>query len=234
MPLLPLKDDNPVVYIRYQYVTVSLIGACVAVFLWQLGLSEAALTRFVLDFGVSPAALLQGSEAAGRTAGLPSLFTLLTYPFLHGGWLHLIGNLLFLWVFADNVEDALGHGRFLLFYFACGIAAALAHLLLSGDSLLPMIGASGAISGVLGAYLLRHPHARVLVLAYLPIPLRLPTYVVLGLWLGVNLAQALMGGDEGVAWWAHLGGFAAGMVLVGPLSPRRGVGRRSRAAGARS
>ena len=219
MPMLPLKDDNPVVYIRFQYVTLVFIGLCLGVFIWQLGLDETALGVFMLDYGMTPVALLHPDAMA--------LLGLVSHTFIHGDWLHLLGNLLFLWVFADNIEDELGHVRFVIFYFLCGIAAALAHALLNSGSELPMIGASGAISGVLGAYLLLHPHARVLVIAYLPIPLRLPTFVVLGLWAVVNLIQALAGGDAAVAWWAHVGGFVAGVVLIGPLSPRRGMRRAS-------
>jgi membrane associated rhomboid family serine protease len=219
MPFLPLKDDNPVVRISFQYVTLGLIVACLLVFLAQLSLSEPAFEQFLRDYGVIADVLLH--PEAARDFWLPPVLTLISYTFVHADWMHLLTNLLFLWVFADNIEDELGHWRFVLFYFACGIAAVFAHVIMSADVGLPLIGASGAISGVLGAYLLLHPHARVLVVAFVPIPLRLPTYVVLGLWALLNVVNALTDDAGGVAWWAHLGGFVTGVLLVGPLTPRR-------------
>lgn len=222
MPFFPLKDDNPVVRISFQYVTVALMLVCVAVFLIQQALGGAALEQFLRDYGMTGTTLLGG---AGRDSWLPVALTLVSYTFVHADWMHLISNLLFLWVFADNIEDELGHGRFLLFYIACGIAAALAHILLSGEADLPLIGASGAISGVLGAYLLLHPHAKVLVVAFVPIPLRLPTYIVLGLWALLNVVNAFVDVGGGVAWWAHVGGLVTGILLIGPLTPRRRMSR---------
>jgi membrane associated rhomboid family serine protease len=151
--------------------------------------------------------------------------TVLTSMFLHGGWLHLLGNLLYLWIFGNNVEDAMGHGRFAIFYLLCGIIAVWAHAGWDPASTVPMIGASGAISGVLGAYLLLYPHARVLV--GIPIglyihPMRLPAVWVLGFWIFLQLFSLFFKGDDGVAWLAHLGGFVAGMALI-PLFKRRDV-----------
>jgi membrane associated rhomboid family serine protease len=146
--------------------------------------------------------------------------------FLHGSWMHLGGNMLYLWVFGNNVEDAMGHVRFAIFYLACGAVAALAQAAQEPSSTIPMIGASGAIGGILGAYLLLHPHARILVVVPFGflIPLRIPAFIVLGLWFVIQfIATASSTGDDGgggVAYWAHIGGFAAGLVLVLVLKRR--------------
>ena len=216
--LLPLKDDNPLEIIPFQYVTVGIILACVVVFLLQLA-SEGAITA---DFGMVPAALLGGETASG--APVASAFSLITSIFMHGGWMHLIGNMLYLWVFGDNIEDAMGHGRFIAFFLACGVAGGLAHALANPDSLAPTIGASGAISGVLGAYLLLHPRVKVLVMAFTWwIHIRLPAYIVLGGWIVLQIANAIWLASPGsnTAWWAHIGGFAAGMALIVPLHRKR-------------
>jgi membrane associated rhomboid family serine protease len=139
--------------------------------------------------------------------------------FLHGGWMHIIGNMLYLWIFGNNVEDAMGHRRFIVFYLLCGIAAALAQALPNPSSEVPMIGASGAISGVLGAYLLLYPHARVLVVIpifFYPYTVRIPAGWVLGFWFLMQVASSLSAPEQqgGVAWSAHIGGFVAGMALI--------------------
>ena len=152
-------------------------------------------------------------------ARAPAVLTLVTSMFLHGGFMHLAGNMLFLWVLGDNVEDAMGHKRFVAFYLVCGIAAALAHATVEPGSRIPMIGASGAISGVIGAYLMLHPKARIKVLiSYFLV--WLPAYVVLGFWIGFQFFSAAMasgGAGGGVAWWAHIGGFIAGVALIVPM-----------------
>lgn len=221
--MIPLRDDNPTTL--QPLVTVALIIACVLVFLWQLSLGERGFETAVLRLGLIPAALF-GYGAASVPLIAPPL-TVLSSMFLHGGWMHLIGNMLYLWIFGNNVEDAMGHVRFVLFYVACGIAAALAQALPHPDSTIPMIGASGAISGVLGAYLLLYPRARVLVLLPLGFYSRLihlPAMVVLGFWFGLQMLNVVLapGGRGGVAWGAHAGGFVAGLVLVLPFR-RRGV-----------
>ena len=216
--LLPLKDDNPLEIIPFQYVTVGIIVACVVVFLLQLG-SDGAITA---GFGMVPAALLGAEGAPG--APLPSALSLITSIFLHGGWMHLIGNMLYLWVFGDNIEDSMGHGRFIGFFLACGIVGGLAHAIANPGSMAPTIGASGAISGVLGAYLLLHPKVKVLVMAFTWwIHIRLPAYIVLGGWIALQIANAiwLAGPGSDTAWWAHIGGFAAGLVLIVPLHRKR-------------
>ncbi|MBK1664228.1 rhomboid family intramembrane serine protease [Rhodospirillum rubrum] len=216
--MLPLHDDNPTT-IR-PVVTIGLIILCLAVFVYQSGLPPRAARAFVLMFGAIPADLFHGLGIP-RPFDLPAWITLFTSMTLHGGWQHLLGNMLFLWVFGNNVEDALGHLRFLAFYAVCGLIAALTHALIDVSSTVPMVGASGAISGVMGAYILLHPRARVLVWA-VALPLRLPAVVLLGLWFLMQLVSAFGAADQGVAFWAHIGGFIAGMALLVPFR-RRGV-----------
>lgn len=177
-------------------------------------------TIVVHQLGVVPGRL---TGAAPGEAGewLPPALTVLSSMFLHGGWMHMLGNMLFLWVFGDNVEDAMGHGRFLLFYLLCGAAAVGAHAFAEPGSSVPLIGASGAISGVMGAYLMLYPRAKVLTLV-LRMVVTLPAALVMGLWIAWQFVQVYLGenGDPSVAWWAHIGGFFAGAVLV--VAFRRG------------
>lgn len=215
--MIPIHDDNPTT-IR-PIVTVGLIGINVLIFLWELTLPTSGLEAAFYSFGVIPAVLLGKAELAPALAVIPAEATILTSMFLHGGWMHLIGNMLYLWIFGNNIEDACGHGRFLLFYLVCGVAAALAQTWSNPGSELPMVGASGAIGGVLGAYLLLHPRARVLVLIpiffYMHVA-RVPALVVLGLWFVIQFVQsaAVPTDGGGVAYWAHIGGFVAGAVLI--------------------
>jgi membrane associated rhomboid family serine protease len=223
--MIPLKDDNPT-EIR-PLVSYTVLAACVAVFLWQFSLVQAAQREMVFALGMVPAVLFGQASLPPDVALVPPVATLFTSMFLHGGWMHLIGNMLYLWIFGDNVEDAMGHTRFLVFYLLCGLAAALAQAALNPGSEVPMVGASGAISGLLGAYLVLHPKAHVLVLIPLGVftqIVRLPALVVLLLWFGLQLFQQLgsPGGGGGVAFMAHIGGFVAGMVLI-LLFKRRGV-----------
>ena len=150
--LIPLHDNNPLRYIRFQYVTVALIAACIAVFLFQISLGPDYGTVFVMRFGAIPAAVFGVADRPPALAAVPDWMTLITSMFMHGGWMHLLGNMLFLWVVGDNVEDSLGHVRFVIFYVLCGILAALAHAVTDPASTVPMIGASGAISGVIGTF----------------------------------------------------------------------------------
>jgi len=214
--MIPLHDDNPTAI--KPYVTVALIASCTAVFLWQLSLGAAA-ERAVYALGVIPAVLFDNITLSPELAIVPPVATIVTSMFLHGGWMHLIGNMLYLWIFGNNVEDAMGHVRFVLFYLLCGIAAVLAQALPNTDSTVPMIGASGAISGVLGAYLLLYPHARVLVLIPLGFYSRLvhlPAMAVLGFWFVLQLISSAFSDPRGggVAFSAHIGGFIAGMALL--------------------
>jgi len=213
--LLPLHDDNPLKNIRFQYVTVGAIAACVAVFLYQISLDGRGDQAFVLGFGAIPAVVFGLVALPEELARIPGWLTLVTSMFLHGGFMHLLGNMLFLWVLGDNIEDALGHKRFVAFYLLCGVGAALAHGLMDPASTVPMIGASGAISGIIGAYLMLHPKARIKTLVSYFI-VWLPAWVVLGLWIGFQFL-AISGGGGGVAWWAHVGGFFAGVILIVPM-----------------
>ena len=219
---LPLHDANSIRHIRFPYVNYGLIGVTTLCFLLQAVLPQAAFDQATIDFGMIP--IVVRDVYPQPVPWLPDWATLVTYQFLHMDWLHLLSNMLFLWVFGDNIEDALGHVKFLVFYLACGVFAALAHLLFNFSDNGPLIGASGAVAGVMGAYILLYPHARVFVLAriVIPIPLPVPAFWMLGFWLATQLFYVLIGSDEPVAWWAHLGGFAAGVVLAALLR-RRGV-----------
>lgn len=196
---------------RFPWVTVVLIAANLAAFVWQVQLG-AALEPFVVRHAVVPARL----TGALVTGGLPTQgLTIFTSMFLHGDLLHFCGNMWFLWIFGDNVEDRLGRLGFVAFYLACGAAAALSQVAFAPDSAVPMIGASGAIAGVLGAYLRLYPSARVL--ALVPIFLfiqfvEVPAVVFLGLWFALQILSSFVG-SAGVAWWAHIAGFVAGLLL---------------------
>jgi membrane associated rhomboid family serine protease len=215
---VPLRDDQPLRVIRFQYVVAALIVLNVVVFLLTGPLrGDAALMLTVEGFGVIPAELLQfGTHIGQGVFHETEPLTLISYMFLHAGWMHLIGNMAFLWVFADNVEDAFGHFGFLLFYLICGIVAALAHSFVESSSVEPLIGASGAVSGVLAAYLLIYPQARVWILLLMRIPLKIPAWIVLGGWIILQFISLGLEQPEGqaVAWWAHIGGFAAGLVFT--------------------
>jgi membrane associated rhomboid family serine protease len=222
--MFPVHDDNPTRITPY--VTYLLLIACVLVFLWQISLGEAQ-QQAVYAFGVIPSVLFASKSLPVELQILPAWLTIFSSMFLHGGWMHLIGNMLYLWVFGNNVEDSMGHGRFIVFYLLCGLLAALTQAVLNPDSEIPMIGASGAISGVLGAYLLLHPHARILVIIPIGILIYTPwiaAYWVLGFWFVLQILNSLVSASEmgGVAYGAHLGGFVAGMLLI-PLFKYRHV-----------
>lgn len=218
---LPLHDTNPIRHVRFPYVTYGLIALTVAVYLVQSVLPPAAFDQATIDFGMIP--IVVRDVYPQPVPWLPDWATLLTYEFLHADWLHVLTNMLFLWVFGDNIEDAMGHLRFALFYLACGVCAALVHLAFNFNGNGPLIGASGAVAGVMGAYVLLYPHARVFVLAriVIPIPLPIPAFWMLGVWVATQFFYVLVGSDEPVAWWAHLGGFAAGMVLAAGFKRRQ-------------
>lgn len=221
--MIPLHDDNPAAITPH--VTIAVIAACTLVFLWQLSVSDGE--RVIFALGVIPAVLVGKANLDPALAMVPPAITVLTSMFLHGGWMHLIGNMLYLWIFGNNVEDAMGHARFIVFYLLSGTAAVFAQSLPDPASTTPMIGASGAISGVLGAYALLYPHARVLVVIPFGFYLhttRLPAAWVLGFWFAMQLLSDVLAGTQGggVAFRAHLGGFLAGALLI-PLFKRRGV-----------
>ena len=221
--MIPLRDDNPTT-IR-PLVTVALMVACILIFLWQssLGVGRGAA---VYALGVIPAVLFGQAQLAPELGWVTPVLTPMTSMFLHGGIFHLLGNMLYLWIFGNNIEDAMGHGRFVVFYLLCGIAAVFAQALPDTSSVIPMIGASGAISGVLGAYLLLYPRARVLVLIPLGFflhTMRLKAGLVLAIWFLIQIFSSLSAGDgPGVAWHAHIGGFVAGIILL-PIFKRRDV-----------
>lgn len=231
--MLPLRDDNPTTLTPI--ITLGLIGANLLVFLWQLswGLQASALA-----YGLIPAELVhaadiefllrsrfEGTETLVRNLD-PAALTIVTSMFLHGSWLHVLGNMWWLWIFGNNIEDRLGHGRFIVFYVVCGVAAAAAQVAMGADSRTPMVGASGALSGVLGAYLVAYPHSRVFCLTTFFIigTVELPAKLVLGFWFAlqifnglVSLGPSVSGG--GVAYAAHVGGFIAGWILIRLMEP---------------
>ena len=243
----PYKDENPRVLIPY--VTYGLMAANILVFIYHILLPDPVTRHlFTLRYGLIPAHLWgtdlqavveynrnileqiyahRGANVPLQVQFLPAYITLFTSPFVHGGWLHILGNMLFLYVFADNVEGALGHVKFIIFYLMTALVAGLLHSLVANDSMLPVVGASGAISGVLGAYLIRYPKARVHVLIFIVIfftTVRLPAIVVLGWWFliqavnGMVSLQAQLSG--GVAWFEHIGGFIAGFSYMAILGRR--------------
>lgn len=203
---------------RFPIVTVLLIASNILVFLYEISLGEGQGEHFVGAFALVPARLFHA--AATFSGPFPAGVTVFTSMFLHGGLFHLAGNMLYLWIFGNNIEDAMGRFRFIVFYVICGMVAAVSHAMTDTRSLVPMIGASGAISGVLGAYLLLYPQARVLTLFILGFFVRLievPAIIILGFWFVLQFLNALVtrDGGGGVAWYAHIGGFLAGMVLIG-------------------
>ena len=210
---LPLYDQNPLKIIPFQFVTLSIIIVNVLVFAWQTLLPPSDGSSFILAYGMIPSVLFEQQLLPPDMVRVPAEITLLTYMFLHANFWHLLGNMLFLWVFADNIEDSMGHLRFAVFYLLCGIAAGLAHGFMEANSAAPLIGASGAAAGVLGAYLLLHPKVKLLVLVFGRLPLRLPAYLLIIAWIVFQL-MALAYIKENVAWWAHIGGFLVGMVLI--------------------
>lgn len=216
-----LRDDIPSRGIPW--LSWSIISACVLCFLWQLSLPAGQAQSAVYTFGFIPARAFGLAEVPSELAQIPAWMTVVCSMFMHGGWLHLLGNLIYFWMFSDKVEDRLGRIRFAFFYLLCGIAAALAQALPSPDSRIPMIGASGALAGILGAYLMWFPRANILL--HLPLGMftrwiRLPAALVLGLWFALQLLAEMNDREVGIAFRAHIGGFLAGMLL-GPLLAQR-------------
>jgi membrane associated rhomboid family serine protease len=215
---VPLHDDTPLKVIRFQFVTLGIIAANVVIFLMTGAFhTDQYLADVATSFGVVPSDLSPSLSPNLPYSPIPEPLTFITYMFLHAGWLHLISNMLFLWVFADNVEDAFGYFAFALFYLLCGASGALAHVLMTPGSAAPLIGASGAVSGVIGAYVLLYPKARIWILLFYRIPLRISAIWVLGGWFLLQILSALTaesGNDVAVAWWAHIGGFSAGLAIT--------------------
>ena len=211
---IPLHDANSLKYIRLQYVTFGLIAANVLVFLVTGLGSEDFTGAAVYGLGYIPSVAFDTVELPLELVMVPEDLTYLTYAFLHGDFFHLGGNMLFLWVFGDNVEDALGHFRFLVFYLLCAVGGAAVHGLVAPDSQVPLIGASGAVAGIVAAYLILHPRVKIWVLAFGRIPLRIPAYVTLGLWIAFQFVMLVAGGEDQISWACHAGGIIAGAVLV--------------------
>ncbi|NUO07795.1 MAG: rhomboid family intramembrane serine protease [Candidatus Brocadia sp.] len=215
--MIPIRDRNPSG--SFPLVTVSLILVNVLVFLFELSLGTR-LDSFLFQFGIVPIKVIYSADIPGSNFA-NTYFPFLSYMFLHGGFVHLIGNMWFLWIFGDNIEDRLGRIQFILFYFICGIGSAIVHVYFNRQSGIPCVGASGAIAGVLGAYMVTFPRARVLVVLPLFIIwqiIELPAIFVLGFWFliqfftGAATISSAHGG--GVAWWAHIGGFVLGIILI--------------------
>jgi rhomboid family protein len=220
--MIPIKDDIPTR--SFPLVTVLLIAANTLVFLYQASLPLHREQELALRFGLVPGIVTRLPEL-GPGALAPSLASFFTSMFMHGDILHLAGNMLFLWIFGNNVEDSLGRGRFLAFYLSSGLAAALTQIVSVPRSTVPMVGASGAIAGVLGAYFLLFPGARILTLVPFIFVyfIRLPAFVVLGMWFLFQVLYSTMspGRGGGVAWFAHIGGFLTGMILLGLFLPKQ-------------
>lgn len=227
---VPLHDGVPLRFMRAPYVTYALVCACVGIcLLMMLRQSEAGQIAVAAGFGMIPSVLFGTAQLPAELLHLPPWLTLFSNILLHASFAHLLGNMLFLWVFGDNVEDAMGHLRFLIFFFLCGLAGSMAHALMNPTSDQPLIGASGAISGVIASYLMLYPRVRIWGLAFNWIPLRIPALYAIGAWILFQIVSAFLDPAGHVGWWAHLGGLAAGAALT-PIFIHRGVTLFGRAA----
>ena len=209
--MIPLKDDNPTS--GKPIVTYCLIGLCVVIFLMQIGTQSYQTGKLFYSYGLIPSVLMGHDELPIDLYSVTPVLTIFTSMFMHGGFMHLIGNMLYMWIFADNIEDNLGPAKFLIFYLLSGVGAAMTQVLMDTSSQIPMVGASGAIGGVLGAYLINHPNAKVLVLipfGFFSQLIKIRALYVLGFWF---ILQFISSGG-GVAYAAHIGGFVSGMVLI--------------------
>ena len=215
--MIPLKDDNPTY--STPIITYFIIGICVFVFLLEISSPNYKSGAIFYSWGVIPASLIHNLQLPDEVYRVPPIITLFTSMFMHGGFMHLIGNMLYMWIFADNIEDGLGKTKFIIFYLLSGIAAALTQVYMNTESTIPMVGASGAIGGVLGAYIVNYPKAKVLVL----IPLgffsqivRVPAIFVLGIWFLLQFVSSALSGSSGggVAYGAHIGGFVFGAIAI--------------------
>ncbi len=210
--MIPIKDDNPTELTPY--VTLALITVNVLVFIYQLSLGPRGNQALVLRMGIIPYEFTHAVDIPPY-ASHPLVFNLFAAMFMHGGILHLLGNMLYLWIFGNNVEDAMGHIRFIIFYLLTGVMASAVHIVLMPNATMPMIGASGAISGVLGAYFVLYPWARVhtlIILIFFVTVIQVPAMVILGFWFVFQLLSVFS--KSNVAWFAHIGGFLSGMALV--------------------
>jgi membrane associated rhomboid family serine protease len=223
MAFIPLHDTNPLRHITRPYVAWGLIAANIIIyfFVQSGGISDVSQSS-VYSYGLVPAVFNDLVQRPPELTGVPDWLTILTYAFLHGDIWHLLGNMVFVWVFADNIEDALGHVRFFIFYCLCAIGAGYAFVLSDPSSETPVVGASGAVAGIVAAYFLLHPRAKIWVLIFGRIPIRLSAMWVLGFWILVQIYSVFAAGEGEVAWWAHIGGLVCGAVLI-VVMRRRGV-----------
>ena len=217
---IPLHDANSLKRIKLQYVTFGLIAANALVFLFTGFATEEFVGGAVYGLGYIPSVVFDYVELPPELIVVPEDLTYVTYAFLHGDIFHLGGNMLFLWVFGDNVEDALGHVRFLIFYLLCAAGGAFFHGVIAPDSEVPLIGASGAIAGVVAAYLILHPKVKIWILAFGRIPLRIPAWIALALWILLQFAMFAIAGEDQISWACHVGGIISGAVLVFILRSR--------------
>ena len=209
--MIPLKDDNPTT--NKPLVTYFLIGLCTFVFFIQLGSQSYQTGKLFYSYGLIPSVLMDHNQLPMDLYSIPAYLTIFSSMFMHGGFMHLIGNMLYMWIFADNIEDSLGPSKFFIFYILSGVGAAMTQVLMDTHSQIPMVGASGAIGGVLGAYLINHPNAKVLVLipfGFFSQLIKIKALYVLGFWF---ILQFISSGG-GVAYAAHIGGFVSGMILI--------------------
>tara|TARA_Y100000590_G_scaffold132076_1_gene150924 strand:+ start:52 stop:738 length:687 start_codon:yes stop_codon:yes gene_type:complete len=209
--MIPLKDDNPTS--NKPIITFFLIGTCILIFLIQITSESYRTGQLFYSYGLIPSVLMGNNQLPMDLYVVPAYVTIFTSMFMHGGFMHLIGNMLYMWIFADNIEDSLGPKKFIIFYLLSGIGAAMTQVLMDTHSQIPMVGASGAIGGILGAYLINHPNAKVLVLipfGFFSQLIKIRALYVLGFWF---ILQFISSGG-GVAYAAHIGGFVSGMILI--------------------
>ena len=211
---LPIYDGVPLRNVRKPLATWVLIAINLLALIATSSGVIGQLDKLDVALGVIPAVVFDYAVRSPDLSFIPVPFTFLTSMFIHAGFWHFAGNMLFLWVFGDNVEDAMGSRRFVVFYLTCGVLAAFVHAIMTRDSQAPLIGASGAVSGVLAAYLMLYPRVRVYGLIFSWLPIVLPAYVFVGSWIALQFASALLGGDSQTGWWAHVGGVIAGGALV--------------------
>ncbi len=219
--MIPFKDDNPTQ--TFPFVTIGLIVINSIVFLWEIT-SYGGINRAAYLYGAIPYNIISFE----KTQPIHPVVTIFTSMFLHGGFFHLIGNMLYLWIFGNNIEDTIGHFRFLIFYIFCGIIAVYSHAITEIQSSIPMIGASGAVSGILGAYMLLFPHARVhtlVIFGFFWQVVRIPALFVIGFWIVIQIINGILTkgllNQGGVAWFAHIGGFLAGIITIKLWIPKR-------------
>ena len=215
--MIPLKDDNPTS--QRPIVTYVIIGICVIFFLMQLGSQSYRTGQLFYSYGLIPSVLMGHNQLPQDLYVIPSYLTIFSSMFMHGGFMHLIGNMLYMWIFADNIEDALGKKKFIIFYLMSGIGAAMTQVFIDTSSQVPMVGASGAIGGILGAYLVNHPNAKVLVLipfGFFSQLIKIRALYVLGFWFVLQFINSSLSSSQGggVAYGAHIGGFISGVILI--------------------